>query len=134
MILFALAAMIAGRTVAPAQSEGYGPPPKAGPVEILPAAEGTRAKRGVKLVYDNGVFVEHKNGFGVHFYGSEGEVQVNRGRFVLTRGGEVFSKFTRREDGGSLESALRKAEKATQDKMSGLAGGLGLPGGMKLPF
>jgi predicted dehydrogenase len=83
-----------------------------GPVEILPAPEGTRAKRGVKLVYDNGVFVEHKNGFGVHFYGSEGEVQVNRGRFVLIRGGEVFSKFTRRQDGGSLESALRKAEKA----------------------
>ena len=70
-----------------------------GPVEILPAPGGTQAKRGVKLVYANGVTVEHKNGFGVHFFGSEGEIQVNRGRFVFTRDGQVISKFTRREDG-----------------------------------
>ena len=83
-----------------------------GPVEVLPAPEGTRAKRGVTLVYANGVTVVHKDGFGVHFFGSEGEVQVNRGQFVFTRNGELVSKFTRREDGGSLQSALSKAEKA----------------------
>lgn len=82
-----------------------------GPVKVLPAPGGTQAKRGAKLVYADGVTVEHKDGFGVHFFGSEGEVQVNRGRFVFTRDGEVIAKFTRREDGGSLESALRKAEK-----------------------
>jgi len=83
-----------------------------GPVEVLPAPEGTRAKRGVTMVYANGVTVVHKNGFGVDFFGSEGEVQVNRGQFTFTRNGELVSKFSRREDGGSLQSAIYKAEKA----------------------
>jgi predicted dehydrogenase len=83
-----------------------------GPVEVLPAPEGTQAKRGVTLVYANGVTVIHKDGFGVDFFGSEGEVRVNRGQFVFTHNGELVSKFSRREDGGSLQSALYKAEKA----------------------
>ncbi|NQV36061.1 MAG: Gfo/Idh/MocA family oxidoreductase [Phycisphaeraceae bacterium] len=82
-----------------------------GPVEVRPAPEGTRAKRGVTLVYANGVTVTHKDGFGIHFYGTEGEVQVNRGKFSFTRDGELISKFTKREDGGSLRLATRKAEK-----------------------
>jgi hypothetical protein len=85
---------------------------ESGPVEILPTPEGARAKRGVTLVYANGVTVVHKDGFGADFFGSEGEVQVNRGQFAFTHNGELVSKFTRREDGGSLESALNKAEKA----------------------
>jgi len=34
----------------------------------------------------------------------------------------------------ALNDAVRKVESATQEKMSGLTAGLGLPGGMKLPF
>jgi len=34
----------------------------------------------------------------------------------------------------AVNDAVRKVEKATQEKMSGLTAGLGLPGGMKLPF
>ena len=83
-----------------------------GPVEVLPAPEGTNAKRGVTLVYANGVTVVHMDGFGVDFFGSEGEIQVNRGQFTFTRNGDLVSKFSRREDGGSLQSALYKAEKA----------------------
>lgn len=34
----------------------------------------------------------------------------------------------------AVNDAVRKVEKTTQDKMSGLTAGLGLPGGLKLPF
>lgn len=34
----------------------------------------------------------------------------------------------------AVNDAVRKVEKTTQDKMSGLTSGLGLPGGFKLPF
>lgn len=34
----------------------------------------------------------------------------------------------------AVNDAVRKLEQQSQDKMSGLAGGLNLPGGMKLPF
>ena len=34
----------------------------------------------------------------------------------------------------AFNDALRKAEKTSQEKFSGMTAGLGLPGGMKLPF
>ncbi|MDJ0926272.1 MAG: YbaB/EbfC family nucleoid-associated protein [Gammaproteobacteria bacterium] len=34
----------------------------------------------------------------------------------------------------AFNDALRKVESTVQEKMAGLTGGLGLPGGMKLPF
>ena len=34
----------------------------------------------------------------------------------------------------AVNDAVRKVEKTTQEKMAGLTAGLGLPGGMKLPF
>lgn len=34
----------------------------------------------------------------------------------------------------AVNDAVRKAEQTTQEKMSGLASGLGLPGGFNLPF
>ena len=34
----------------------------------------------------------------------------------------------------AVNDAVRKVEKATQEKMSGLTAGLDLPGGLKLPF
>lgn len=34
----------------------------------------------------------------------------------------------------AINDAVHKVEQATQEKMSGLAGGLNLPPGMKLPF
>jgi predicted dehydrogenase len=68
-----------------------------GPVEVLPP-EKPGAKRGAKLVYANGVFVEHKDGFGAHFYGTEGEVKVNRGRFVFLRGEKTIASFTNRKE------------------------------------
>lgn len=82
-----------------------------GPVEVRPP-EQADAKRGAMLVYANGVTVTHKDGFGVHFFGTEGEVQVNRGKFTFTHKGEQISKFTKKEDGSSCEAQVVKAEKA----------------------
>lgn len=52
---------------------------ESGPIEIIPP-ENKDAKSGVKLLYANGVPVHH-GGNGVTFYGSEGKLLVNRGKF-----------------------------------------------------
>ncbi|MGI9243336.1 MAG: gfo/Idh/MocA family oxidoreductase, partial [Verrucomicrobiales bacterium] len=84
-----------------------------GPVESRPPAgwEQWKSKRGGQLAYANGTTVTHKNGFGVHFFGSDGEVKVNRGRFVFIHKGKEVAKFERRGDGGSLGGALATAER-----------------------
>jgi len=82
-----------------------------GPVEILPPAKKS-GKRGAKLVYANGVTVEHKNGFGVHFFGSEGEVRVNRGRFSFERGGKTIASNAKGGRRVSRAAELKKAEDA----------------------
>ena len=64
-----------------------------GPVEVIPPAD-PNARRGAKLVYANGITVEHKDGFGVHFFGKNGEVLVNRGQFVLILDGKTVASFT----------------------------------------
>ena len=83
-----------------------------GPVKIH-ATDDKNNKRGVVLEYSNGITVKHANGFGVHFFGTEGEVKVNRGRFELIRDGKVFSKHTRAKDDtdGSVTAAYVKAER-----------------------
>ena len=85
-----------------------------GPVEVQPAAAG--ATSGAKLVYANGVVVEHKNkGFGVHFFGTNGEVMVNRGRFELVLGGKVPTKPEKagggRKKDGSCAAKVQEAER-----------------------
>ncbi len=83
-----------------------------GPVEVLPPPKADD-KRGGKLVYANGVTVEHKDGFGVHFYGTEGEVQVNRGLFSFKQGKEMVAAFTdRKEKRTSCAAQVQKAERA----------------------
>jgi hypothetical protein len=39
--------------------------------------------------------VEQKDGFGVDFFGADGEVRVNRGEFVLILGGKTIASFTK---------------------------------------
>ena len=81
---------------------------ESGPVRVLPP-ENSSDRRGATLVYEDGATVEHKDGFGIHFYGDEGEVLVNRGRFEFYRDGKKLAGFTKRED-GSLRNALTFAE------------------------
>ncbi|HLX61926.1 MAG TPA: Gfo/Idh/MocA family oxidoreductase [Planctomycetota bacterium] len=64
-----------------------------GPVEVLPP-EKTGDKRGAVLKYASGVSVIHKDGYGVHFYGADGEVLVNRGKFKLIVKGETIADHT----------------------------------------
>jgi len=58
-----------------------------GPVEILPPKE-PNAQHGVKLIYANGVEVNHVDGNGITFYGDKGKLMVNRGKFELWLGTE----------------------------------------------
>jgi hypothetical protein len=47
----------------------------------------------------------------VDIFGTEGRIQVNRGRFNFSRGEETIARFTQREDGGTLESKLTVVER-----------------------
>jgi predicted dehydrogenase len=85
-----------------------------GPVEVI-TPEDPNAKRGAKLVYANGVFVEQKDGFGVTFFGANGEVRVNRGKFVLIVNGKTIAEYLDDHKGGkesdtSCAAEVRKAE------------------------
>jgi len=81
---------------------------QSGPVEILPPAD-RNSKRGAKLIYANGVTVEHANGSGVEFYGTEGQVNVNRGQFTFIREGKTISRKTGRDRSVSLGGEVKKA-------------------------
>jgi predicted dehydrogenase len=83
---------------------------QSGPVSVLPP-EDKNAKRGARLIYENGVEVIHQDGFGVDMFGTEGRIQVNRGKFCFIRNDETIAKFTSREDGGTLESKIARVER-----------------------
>lgn len=57
------------------------------PVRVEPPEE-ENARRGAKLIYDNGVELIHGGDRGVEFIGTKGTVVVNRGRFELFWGEE----------------------------------------------
>jgi len=78
-----------------------------GPVEVL-FVDGFAT-----LVYGNGITVTRKEGgFGVHFFGSDGEVMVNRSRIKVIVNGETIAAFINRKEspGTSLAAELDKAE------------------------
>jgi predicted dehydrogenase len=80
-----------------------------GPVEALPPDQ-SGATVGAKLVYANGVTVQHVNGYGVDFLGANGRVRVNRGQFIFEREGKTFAAYRGREDEDtSLSQQLRIA-------------------------
>lgn len=81
---------------------------ESGPVEVHPPDD-PKATNGAVLHYANGVRVVHVNGFGADFFGSEGEVKVNRGQFEFYRDGKKIAGFVKRED-GSLGETLRRVE------------------------
>jgi hypothetical protein len=75
-----------------------------GPTAAVPPKDG--GDRGATLVYANGIAVKHGGDIGVRFYGTEGQVAVDRGRFAFIRNEKSIARFLGRDDGGSLESAL----------------------------
>lgn len=84
---------------------------ESGPIKITPPKDPKKG-RGAVLHFADGVTIEHNDGFGMVFKGTKGTVMVNRRKFQLDLDGETFAKFTKREDGGSLGSALINTEKA----------------------
>ena len=68
-----------------------------GPVEVFPATA-PNAQSGVSLRYANGVKVTHTAGNGVWFFGSEGKIFVNRGKFELFKGTEQKAASTKECD------------------------------------
>jgi hypothetical protein len=66
---------------------------ESGPAEIL-APPTPEAKYGVRYRYANGVEVEHKDGNGIWFFGKEGKVYVNRGKFEFWIGDQQKAKAT----------------------------------------
>jgi predicted dehydrogenase len=78
---------------------------ESGPVEI------SFINNEATLKYSNGITVIQKNGFGVHFFGSDGEVMVNRGRIkVIVKGETIASNVP--EDGRktTCQAEVDKAE------------------------
>ncbi len=75
-----------------------------GPREIHPPEDPT-ATSGAVLHYGD-VEVVHGAPFGVHFYGSDGIVKVDRSKFELWLNGERITGFLSREDGSSLGAVL----------------------------
>lgn len=81
-----------------------------GPEEVHPPDD-PKATSGAVLYYDKGIQVIHKGGFGIDFFGSDGEVKVNRGKFEFWLNGKKIAGFTDRADGGSLDSAISLVQK-----------------------
>ncbi len=95
-----------------------------GPVSIKPptgTAEAFASKKNLSLrhcemTYANGVVLNHADGhdpdgYGVYFYGSDGLVKVNRGKFEVVLKGQVFCKKSDDTDKVSVESQYMKAER-----------------------
>jgi predicted dehydrogenase len=84
-----------------------------GPVEVRAPRNWETAKRGAQLVYADGTVVTHIRGRGVSFYGSEGELHVNRGKFELMMNGKTVRKFWDKEvdKGTSLEREVTLTER-----------------------
>jgi predicted dehydrogenase len=71
-----------------------------------------RQLTGATLEYANGVILTHENpGYGVHFFGENGEMKVNRGKFELILNGQVFAKKSEKEDKVSVESQYNKVDR-----------------------
>jgi predicted dehydrogenase len=84
---------------------------RSGPLEILPPEDWKSATSGVRLQYPGGVEVTHVAQNGVTFFGADGELYVNRGKFKLTVGGQGKASFLAKEDHPGLQEQLDAVEK-----------------------
>ena len=84
-----------------------------GPVQVRAPENWETAKRGAQLVYADGTILTHVKGKGVSFYGTEGEIHVNRGKFEFVLDGKTVHKFWDKEvdKGTSLEREVTLTER-----------------------
>lgn len=83
---------------------------RSGPLEVLPPEDWKSASSGVRLRYPGGVEVTHVAQNGVTFFGSDGELYVNRGKFKLTLGGQGKASFLEKGDQPGLQDQLDVVE------------------------
>lgn len=84
---------------------------RSGPTEIHPVENWNQAQEGAQLVYPGGVQVSHVSVNGVTFYGSDGQVYVNRGKIKVTLKDKVEAAFMAKEDKPALSEQLDTLEK-----------------------
>jgi predicted dehydrogenase len=84
-----------------------------GPVQVRAPENWETAKRGAQLVYADGTLLTHVKGKGVSFYGTLGEIHVNRGKFEFLLDGKTVHKFWDKEvdNGTSLEREVTLTER-----------------------
>ena len=80
---------------------------ESGPTAAKPPAK-QGDEKGASVVYGD-ITITHGQGIGVHLVGSEGEIQVTRGRFALKVNGKEVASYLKRS--GNLGKELDKAEK-----------------------
>ncbi|MFA7692699.1 MAG: Gfo/Idh/MocA family oxidoreductase [Candidatus Hydrogenedentales bacterium] len=83
---------------------------ESGPKEVHPP-ETAGDVQGATLYYEGDIPVIHTKSYGIHFYGSDGEVKVNRGKIEFWLDGKKVAGFTSREDKSSLGSVLATLQK-----------------------
>ncbi|MFO7937554.1 MAG: Gfo/Idh/MocA family oxidoreductase [Kiritimatiellia bacterium] len=95
-----------------------------GPVRVIKAERtekdkanvelGGRAQSGVVFEFAGGIKLKHNpfSLFGTVFYGTEGIISVNRGKFEMKHGNDLIARFTDKKDGGSVAGACTKARRA----------------------
>ena len=84
---------------------------ESGPLEVIAPTDWETAQSGGKLIYKDGVEVTHITENGVTFYGSDGEIFVNRGKIRVTVKGAQKAKFVAKEDQPALKDQLDALEK-----------------------
>ncbi len=79
-----------------------------GPVEVIAPADFENAKRGARLVYASGVVLTHGEGFGVSFYGTDGEVHVNRGKIKVIVKDQTVAYYDSKDPACKRTTLLRE--------------------------
>ena len=82
-----------------------------GPIEILPPSDWQTAEAGVKLRYAGGIEIEHIKENGVTFFGADGEIYVNRGKFKMTLKGVEKANAVEKDAKPKLTDQLDAVEK-----------------------
>ena len=87
-----------------------------GPVEVRAPGE-ANAKRGAQLIYQNGVVLTHGEGFGVSFYGTDGEVHVNRGKIKVIVKGNTVAYYDVKDPACKKTTLLRETTLLEQNQL-----------------
>ncbi len=84
-----------------------------GPVEIIPPSDWATAQNGVRLIYANGVEVQHAKGNGIRFFGKDGVVKVDRGMINVAIGGRTFDQVDQIKEAFLKDAKIRLYESSS---------------------